>query len=249
VLLTRPEGSGAALIERLAALGARASARPTIAFVPPSDAGPARRAVERLHGYDWIVFSSANGVRFFSELTTRAGRPVREVRARIAAIGPATARALAERGLQAEIIATESHSEGLASVLAGKVRAGERALLVRPEQARLVVPEALSGLGVEVDAVAFYRTVAAPGIEEVAEQLCGGAYDLVVFTSPSTLGQLVAATPSRAEILRALGETAIVAIGEVTAGAVRAAGLTVAAVARRPSDDGIVEAVLAVAAD
>jgi uroporphyrinogen III methyltransferase/synthase len=169
---------------------------------------------------------------------------------RIAAIGPGTGRALVEQGARPALVARDSRGEGLAAALGEQVREGQRALLVRPERARQVVPEALRGLGVEVDAVACYRTVAAPGSHEVAAQVLRGAYDLVVFTSPSTFLHLVtsAGPEEREAILSALCGMKIVAIGEITAGSIRKAGLRVGAVAGRPSEDGIVQAVLEVAA-
>ncbi len=248
VLLTRPAGRSAALVSRLAELGARVAERPTIALVPPADTGPAREAARRLGDYDWLVFTSTNGVRFFAETAAAEGADLTAIEARIAAIGPATARTLAARGLRVTITAKDSRSEGLADALRGEIREGERALLVRPEQAREVVPATLRELGVRVDGVPFYRNVAAPEAAEVAREVCGGAYDLALFSSPSTFQRLLEAAASRDELSRALGRMVLVAIGKVTAETIRDAGAAVGAVAARPTDEGIVAAVMRVAA-
>ena len=135
MLLTRPGGSSTALIGRLEALGAQVAARPTIALVPPSDPRPARHAVKRLRDYEWLVFSSPSAVRFFRECAKAARVEPASIEVQVAAIGPATARALAGCGLAVNVTAEDSRSEGLAAALRGRVRNGQHVLLVRPEGA------------------------------------------------------------------------------------------------------------------
>jgi uroporphyrinogen-III synthase len=245
VLLTRPAGRSSALIQRLKGLGAEVEAHPTIALDTPSDPAPARRAVRRLPTFDWVLFTSANGVRFFVARLHEAGTRPSTIRSRIAAIGPATADALSSAGLTAELVATDSHSEGFAEELRERITPGQKVLIVGPEVARSVLVDAIGEYGAETEAVAFYRNIAAPGVDDVAEQVCRDRYDLVVFTSPSTIRRLLeAGWCSRSQLSRALGRADIVAIGQVTARAVEEAGLRAAAVARHPNDDGIVAALV-----
>ncbi len=247
VLLTRPGPRSAALVERLEGLGATVEARPTIALEPPSDPAPARRAVRRLGTFDWILFTSVNGVRFFLESLSEAGAAPADVTSRVAAIGPATALALAGAGIAVEIVAQDSRSEGLAGALHGCVRRAQRVLIVGAETSRTVLADELSQAGAEAERVAFYRNVAAPGVAEVARRVGRGCYDVVVFSSPSTLERLlVAGSCPRAELLQALGRAALVAIGRVTARALEEAGLRASAVAATPTDDGIADAVAGV---
>ena len=247
ILLTRPEGRSAALIERLRALGAEVDARPTIAFEPPSDPAPSRRAVRRLDAFDWVLFTSANGVRFFFAALREAGLRGVPPRPRLAAIGPATGEALAREGAHPDLVAGDSRAEGFAEELRGAISSGQSALVAAPEVTRPALVEALLDAGVRAESVAFYRNVAASGVDEVAERVCGDCYDLVVFTSPSTLHRLLeAGWCSRSQLLRALGSIALVAIGAVTARAIEEAGLRPAATAAAPSDEGIVEAIRAV---
>jgi len=249
VLVTRPVGRGGALAGRLEALGARVEVRATIALEPPLDAGPARLAVSALARFDWIVFTSSNGVRFFDVL-------VREVLGTrpadgpsLAAIGPATARELATRGYRVDLVASESHAEGLAAALEPRVAEGERVLLVRPEVARAFLPDTLRGLGIRVEPVAFYRNVAAPDLGTLAARVREDRFDVVVLTSPSSLYRLLEAEPEPGGELRAaLGRSRLVAIGPVTARAVERSGLEVAGVAAEPTDDavaGVVRALFA----
>lgn len=244
VLLTRPTGRGEALVRRLRQLGAEVEPRPTIALVPPADPGPARAAVASLDRFDWLLFTSPAGVRFFLETLREASIPP-TIEAKIGALGPATARELARAGNHPTLVAEESRSEGLAAALEGRLASGERVLLVRPEVARQVLVESLRSLGARVEPVAFYRNVAAPGVDALAREVSERRFDAVVFTSPSTFRRLLEAGPAD-PLLRALRETAVVVIGEVTARALTDAGLDRFTIAAEPTDEAIIEAILSV---
>jgi uroporphyrinogen-III synthase len=245
VLLTRPAGRGDALAVRLRELGARVAQRPTIALVPPRDAAPARRALARLERYDRVVFSSPSGVRFFLELLGEVRGPAFRIEARIAALGSGTARELERAGLRPDVVARDPTSEGLARTLAERVPAGERILLVRPEVSRPTVPRALRALGARAEEIVFYRNVRAPELGPLVEEVLAGRFDVVLFTSPSTLRRLLEAGRDAVEELReALGRARPVAIGPVTAAALRDAGLDVAAVAAGPGDEDVLRAIL-----
>jgi len=244
ILVTRPADRNAALKRRLEGLGARVDARPTIDLDFPRDPAPAREALLGLGRYDWVVFTSPGGVRYFEALGRRVlGRAPRPKRG-VAAIGPATERALREVGLEPTVVATQNSAEGLVEALGRRVEREQRVLIVRPEEAREVLPEALRRAGARVDTVPFYRNVAARGVVEIAADVRREVYDVVIFTSPSTaLRLLEGAAAAEVEIVSALGRAKIVAIGEVTSRALSDLGLPVGAVAAVPTDEGIVEAV------
>ena len=205
---------------------------PTIAFAEPVDSAAPRRAVEALARFDWIVFSSATGVEFFVERLRQAGMRGLSSGVRIASVGSATASRLEQAGIPCEIIAAQNHAEGLAESLSAELRSGERVLWVRPEVARPTLADKLVELGAEVEGVAFYRTIEAPEAADVAQTLRRDGFDVVVFTSPSTFQRLLEADPKGCEAsLAALGRSAIVAIGPVTASALERQGLSPAAVA------------------
>jgi uroporphyrinogen-III synthase len=242
VLLTRPPSRVTSLAARLRALGASVEARPTIELAPPHDPGPARRAAREVGRYDWIVLTSPTGARCFLEALAAAGART-ALRARFAVVGPGTAAALAGAapvGLEA----TDSRAEGLARVLAPALRPGERVLLVGPERARPLLSQALSGTGAEVEAVAFYRNEPARDVVAIAHDVAGGRYDVLVLSSPSSLERLLASgARPRDELHAALARLCVVAIGPITAHALADAGLAARAVADRPTDDGIVDAI------
>jgi len=242
--LTRPASRSEGLTGRLRDLGADVETRPTISLEPPSDPGPARRAVSELDRYDWILFTSANGVKFFQALVAKLHAEDFRIHAAIGAIGPATARELERSGHRPSVVAEDARSEGLARSLADKVRPGERVLVVRPEVARPILLDALGEIGARVDAVAFYRNVPAPDVRALAAEVCADRFDVVILTSPSTVQHLLGAAQGWADDVRAaLGRTRLVAIGPVTARAIEQAGLTPASVAAQPTDEAISQAV------
>jgi uroporphyrinogen-III synthase len=244
VLVTRPAERSAELKRRLEALGARVEARPTIALELPTDPEPARIALESLQTFDWLLFTSPSGVRFFFLLAQRVLGRLPKIENAVAAIGPSTARALVSVGVRPRVIASGGSSEGLAEALVDQVRQGERVLLVRPEVARDVLPSALRSAGALIDTVPFYRNVAARDVADIARDVRREVFDVVVFTSPSTAQKLLdGAADAGIEILNALRRIKVVAIGDVTARALSRGGMSVAAVASRPSDEGIVEAI------
>jgi uroporphyrinogen III methyltransferase/synthase len=244
ILVTRPADRNAALKQRLESLGAKVDARPTIDLELPQDIEPARRALRDLSGYAWVVFTSPGGVGYFEALGRRVlGRAPRPG-CKVAAIGPATAAALRQSGVVPAVVATQSSAEGLVEALGGRVGPQDRVLLVRPEEAREMLPHALRAAGAVVEAVPFYRNVAARDVPDIAADVRRGAYDLVVFTSPSTALRLFeGAAAADVEIRSALRRAKIVAIGEVTARALAQLGIPAGAVATSPTDDGIVDAV------
>jgi uroporphyrinogen-III synthase len=245
VLITRPEGEARGLTARLAELGARVVHEPVVAFEALLDGAEVLSAAEGVDRYDLLVFTSANGARFFAEALRRAGRAPGEVRGRVAAVGPGTARALLEAGFAVRIVATDSRAEGLSAALAGEVRPGTRVLWARPESAREVLPEALRAAGAVTDQVALYRTVAASRAATAAARLAAGEVDAVVFASPSAVRFLLDAVRGGGPRGEAgLRRARRVAIGEVTAGALEAAGFPASAVALAPTDDGLAGALL-----
>ena len=242
VLLTRSPERAARLGARLEALGARVELRPAIALAPPRDPAPAREAVRSLRAFDWIVFTSANGVAFFAEMFRELHGADAGPIPRVGAIGPATADAVRAAGYAPEVVSAESTGEGLARAIGGRLEAGVRVLLVRPEAARPALERMLAAAGALVKAVAFYRNVASAEVEELRTAIREARFDAVLLSSPSTLDRLVEGSGGEAAaLLAALRRTRIVAIGPVTADAVVRRGLSVAAVASSPTDDALVD--------
>ena len=150
VLVTRSRDQASRLVELLNAAGARCLEVPTIEIAPPADFAPLDAALQHLGRYEWVIFTSANGVRAFMDRLFHMGLDVRALgRARLAVIGPATAQALREFSLVAEVVPDTFQAEGLLEVLEPKLLGGTRVLIARAEQARDVLPEGLVELGVK----------------------------------------------------------------------------------------------------
>jgi uroporphyrinogen III methyltransferase/synthase len=241
VVVTRAQEQSGALSARLCALGAEAIELPTIEIRPAQDPAPLDRAVAALDTYDWLIFTSANGVRFFLERLDRSQTDLRALRARICAIGPATRAVIEALHLKVDIIGKEYVAESLIAAFEGIDLAGKRILLPRAAVARDVVPAELTRRGARVDVVEAYRTALPEGAaEEAARIFCPGRKpDFITFTSSSTVQNFVAAAGAAA-----LAGVKAVSIGPITTATARGLGIEVAGEARVFTTEGLVEAIL-----
>ncbi len=229
VVVTRARHQAKALTEPLEALGAEVVGVPVIAIVEPPDLGPARDAIEVLTDYDWVVLTSTNAVDRFFALLAESGVVGLPDGVNVAVVGSATAERLAVHGLAPDVVPTDFRAEGLVDEFTA-MGAGEgwRVLVPRALEAREILPDTLRELGVHVDVVPVYRTVAAAPPADVIERLARGV-DAVIFTSPSTFRHFRAALESAGvDAIVFLRGTAIASIGPVTSDVVRGAGLEVA---------------------
>ena len=231
IVVTRPRAQAGALADLLEAEGAEVIPFPTIAIAPPADPTPLERAVATAGGYDWILFTSANGVEAFFARFAAARRDLRELAAvRLAAIGPETAAQLERRLLRVAVLAADYRAEGLVAALAGEDLHGRRVLLPRAAGARPVLPEALRARGARVDELIAYRAVppAAADVAGLTAALEAGAVDAVTFTSSSTVRNFVELLGRAATArLFANGRPAVACIGPVTAATARELGFGV----------------------
>ncbi|MCE5271875.1 uroporphyrinogen-III C-methyltransferase [bacterium] len=197
VIVTRSREQASVFTGRLAELGAAVIELPAIEIGDSPDPDIVRRAVDRLPGgFDWVVFTSVNGVERFFRSLRRAGKDVRALAgARLAAIGPSTAAALESAGLSVDMLPEKFVAESVADSFAklGESLEGKRILLPRAEIARKVLPEALAALGAEVMEVPVYSTrITRPeNLPQVLTELAAGQVDLVTFTSSSTVDNFV----------------------------------------------------------
>jgi uroporphyrinogen III methyltransferase/synthase len=224
----------------LAELGAQALRCPTIRIADPADTGPLRRAVDELGSYDWIVFTSANGVaRLWDVLEATPGGAHFPERVRVAAIGPATARALEDRCVGPEVVPEEFVAEAVAdALLAFDEMAGKRVLLPRAAGARKVLPERLRAGGAEVDEIIAYESRPDPGgIAALREGLERRDVDMVTFTAASTVRHFVEAAGAD------LGEARVAVIGPITAEAARSSGIRVDVEAEEYTVKGLLEGI------
>ncbi len=243
IVVTRAPEQARDLIERLAAMGATVLLFPAVSFSEPADTTGLDRAIRALGEFDWIVFTSANAARFFAARCRKIGvEPVRSGGYRCAAVGPATAEAVAGEGFPVDHVAQEFTGAALAGELAAAL-AGKRILLPRSERARRDLPDALRSAGAEVVEVIAYNTggVGAVG-PEVRQAVRDADVDVVSFFSPSAVENLRANLGE--EQLAALSlNAALAAVGPVTAAALRNAGLPVAIEAPLATAESMAEAI------
>jgi uroporphyrinogen III methyltransferase/synthase len=221
IVITRPEADARRLAERLRALGATPIIAPAIRieFTDPPELDV---ALARIAGYDWVIFTSRNGVEAVFRRTRDIAGP------KVAAIGPATAQALREHGVAPDLVPPEYVAEAVLEAL-GAV-AGRRFLLPRADIAREALAAGLAERGAVVDEIAAYRT---RHVTDRPQDF--GRVDAVTFTSSSTVRGFLEAGP--------VPEGArIVCIGPVTARTAREYGLTVSAVADAYTQDGLIAA-------
>ncbi len=240
IAVTRPQAQAGVLIDGLRELGAEPLSLPTIRIADPSDPGPLRRALDELARYDWIVFTSVNGVdRFWRELQAAGRSPSLPEAMRVAAIGPATAEALGQHGVSPQVVPDEYVAEAVADALiAGAAVAGSRVLLPRAAGSRQVLPQRLRAAGAEVDEVVAYESVANPrGITALSDAIGEGRIDMVTFTAASTVRCYVDEAGSD------LGSARVAVIGPITAAAARSAGLRVDVEAREYTVPGLLDAI------
>jgi uroporphyrinogen III methyltransferase / synthase len=243
IVVTRPRDDGR-LRRLLEAEGAEVVAFPTIRIAPAADYGPLDAALRRIGAYQWIVFTSRNGVAaVFERLAAMGLAPAALRRARLAVIGPGTAEALRDRGLRAELSPDEFRAEALVEAFRHDLR-GVRVLLPRAAVARDVLPQGLRALGAEVEVVPAYRTeVDDAHAPDVIAAVRAGRVDAVTFTSSSTVRHFLQLAGPDAR--PALEHVLVACIGPVTAETARASGLAVGVVASTYTLAGLVEALRA----
>jgi uroporphyrinogen III methyltransferase/synthase len=235
IVVTRAQGQADSLSARLAALGAGVIELPTIEIRQPSDSGPIERAIANLPTYDWLIFTSANGVKAFIDRLP----DLRALRGKICAIGPATRAAIEALHLRVDLMGAEYVAESLVAAFATQTLEGKRILLPRAAVARDLVPVELAKRGAQVDVVEAYRTVPPDNLPANIREAFVRKPDAITFTSSSTVKNFAAAASTAT-----LADVHIVSIGPVTSQTARDRGLMVAAQARVFTVDGLVEALL-----
>ncbi len=242
VLITRARDQAGALVDRLAELGAEPIEFPTIQIIPPQDFGPLDAAIGRLPAYDWVIFTSVNGVAFFWERLAATGKNARALdHAQIGAIGPATAQALMQCGLRVHFTPTQFIAESILDTI-GNV-AGKRILLPRADIAREALADGLRKRGALVDEIAAYRTVPARLSPDLRDAVLGGRIDIATFTSSSTVRNFVHALGG-IDPAEALRGAQIACIGPITAQTARELGLRVDIIAKEHTIEGLVKAIV-----
>ena len=193
IVITRPERQADDLARLLIAEGAHPIAFPTIKIVQPVSWRKLDCAIDKLATYDWLIFTSANGVQFFFERLREKQKDIRELKGiKICCIGPATARQIESKGIKVDLVPKQFIAEGILQSFATLDLKGSKILLPRASKARDVLPEGLKKLGADVDVVATYQTVnSGRKKEDLAALISDGKVDVITFTSSSTVTNFV----------------------------------------------------------
>ena len=228
ILITRARDQSTEFATHLRGLGAEVIEFPTIEIVPPSSWEPLDRAIGQLNSYDWIIFTSANGVIFFLERLGGKGKVYRLPSSlKVCAIGPATANQLKKKGIRVNYIPKEFVAEAILERFKKMNVEGKRILLARAKKARDVLPKGLMEGGAKIDVVEVYRTVKPKGgAKGLKNLLIEGNLDVITFTSSSTVNHFVELL-KKEDLKKLLKGIAIACIGPITALTAKELGMKV----------------------
>jgi uroporphyrinogen III methyltransferase/synthase len=241
IVVTRAQGQAAELSDKLRSLGADAVELPVIQIAAASNFAPLDGAISNLSDYDWLIFTSVNGVRYFMERLDHSKADLRLLRARICTIGPATRAAVEALHLKVDLIPAEYVAESLVQAFAEHDLNGKQILLPRAAIARDVVPVELAKRGARVHVVEAYRTIVPPHAVAQAKKIFGSSKvpHWVTFTSSSTVKNFLAAAGPDA-----LDGVRVASIGPVTTATAKMHGLHVDVEATPYTIDGLIVAML-----
>ncbi len=245
VLVTRTREQAGVLVKRLSDLGADCIEVPVIEIHPPESLQPLDDAIDAIATYDWVIFTSVNGVSaFFDRLFERGGDARRLGSVRTAVIGPATAERLRRYGITSDIVPESFRAESIVDAFRDRAVSGKRILVPRAREARPVLIDALRHLGAVVDEVPAYQTLpSSEGRERMLEALTDRRIDIVTFTSSSTVRNFVDLLPPSG-IQDLLDGVMLASIGPITTETAEALGLRISVTAETFTIDGLCAAIV-----
>lgn len=243
-LVTRAREQASLLTTELEALGAQCMEAPAIKLMPPDDYEALDQGIGKLTSYDWLIFTSVNGVEYFFKRLHNLKFDSRVLcNAKIAAIGAQTAAKLREYGILADIVPLEFRAEGIIEALAGRIKKGMSVLIARALVARDILPEKLREMGALVDVVPVYQTVVGDTDGKLlGDKLAAGEIELVTFTSSSTVTNLLELLgPQGAELIK---HAKVACIGPITGGTCLEHGITPDVISEEYTIKGMTQAII-----
>jgi uroporphyrinogen III methyltransferase/synthase len=242
IVVTRAREQASELIKILTDLGADCLA---IKIVPPEDLTPLNQAIRNLDAYDWIVFTSVNGVTFFFEQLFSDQKDVRALNhMRTAAIGPATAKRLLDFGLNSDIVPETYRAESVVEAFSKEDIKGKKILLPRAKTARPILPDELTKMGANVDEIAAYQTIKdLQNADELINGLEEKTIDLITFTSSSTVKNFKELLPAD-KFKQLIDGVTVASIGPITTETAGKLGFEVDISADEFTITGLCEAIL-----
>jgi uroporphyrinogen III methyltransferase/synthase len=247
IVVTRARQQASEFLAHLTELGAACVEFPTIQVVPPKSWNALDRAIMRLERYQWLLFTSVNGVRYFFNRVKDLGFDVRELKgARIGAIGPKTAQAIQKKGFSPDLVPNEYRAEAVVEAFKQWDVKGARILLPRASEAREILPLELTKMGASVDEVPAYQTVTPEHDKGVIKgMLEEGEIEMVTFTSSSTVTNFVGMFRGERQHLKEwMAHVAVACIGPITARTAEKEGLSVSLIPKEYTIDALTNAIL-----
>jgi uroporphyrinogen III methyltransferase/synthase len=244
ILITRAREQLGEFATLLKKTGAGVIEFPTIEIAPPLRWKDLDRVLRQLKSYDWLIFTSANGVHFFWQRLKEKGKIRLPSSIKVCAIGPATANQLKEKKISVDYMPKEFIAEAILDGFGKMFINGKRILLARAKKARDILPRGLRKMGAEVDVVEAYRTVKPKGESKRLRQLLrDGKIDVITFTSSSTVNHFVELL-NKEDLKKLLRGIAVACIGPVTTKTAKGWGMKVQIQPKEYTIPGLTKAIV-----
>lgn len=245
IVVTRARSQASDMVARLTELGANCVECPVIKVVPADDYKALDEVILKIKDYDWLVFTSVNGVDYFFNKLFENGKDVRCLgNLKTAVIGPATAERLKTYGITTDILPESFRAESIVDAFKNETVSGKKILLPRAKEARTILPQELIKMGAQVDEIHVYKTILdADQGQTLIKLLEAGEIDIITFTSSSTVTNFKSLLPTdRFDAL--IKSVTIASIGPITSETAQKNGFTVHISAEEYTIPGLCEAIL-----
>jgi uroporphyrinogen III methyltransferase / synthase len=245
ILVTRARSQASSLVQGIESLGGEVIEFPTIEVRPPETYGPLDQAINQIGSYDWVIFTSVNGVEQFLNRFEKLGKNVADLAGvEVGAIGPETAKSLTAARIQPSLVPKQYQAEGILEMLTPETLRGKRVLIPRAAQARDILPETLRQWGAEVDIAEAYQTVLPQAdVSTLCRLFRQDGIDMITFTSSSTVSNFAALLRDQ-DLPRLLSGIVIACIGPITKRTVEDLGMRPEVVAEEFTIPGLVCAII-----
>jgi uroporphyrinogen III methyltransferase/synthase len=245
ILVTRARAQAPSLAQRIESLGGEVIEFPTIEIKPPASYGPLDEAIKQIASYDWLIFTSVNGVEQFLHRFEKLGKNITDLAGiEVGAIGPETARRLTTAQIQPRLVPKQYQAEGILEALIPENVHGKRILIPRAAKARDILPETLRQWGARVDVVEAYQTVLPQAdVSALCRLLRDGVIDMITFTSSSTAINFAAMLHDQ-DLSRLLSKAVVACIGPITRKTVEDLGMRSEIVSEEFTIPGLIKTIV-----
>ncbi|MCP3876362.1 MAG: uroporphyrinogen-III C-methyltransferase [Desulfobacteraceae bacterium] len=246
IVITRARVQASSLISKLSKLGAYCIEIPTIQIAPPKDIGPLKESIKNINAFDWLIFTSVNGVKFFFDTLFDMGKDVRVLgHLKFACIGPVTKERLQDFGIISDILPKTYRAESVIDAFSSVKIKNKKVLIPRAKKARTILPEELIKMGADVDEVTAYETqLSTNGKDELIDLLENKGIDAVTFTSSSTVSNFMSLLENK-DAKKLLNNVITASIGPITSDTARSLDIKPDIEADEYTIQGLVDSLLA----